>query len=155
MEASLGPMLNSKQVFLSSPDAVKLRITEDTSLTTPIAADMPELSVPDPAVGAGVVRKVVRRQARQAQGRTGGRDSRVQPALHQSRGRGGSHQRARVRSGRTGSAEHRAFCKSLEAGGIKLDVAYRKATNMALAICVLTDPWGTYIELSDGLAAVQ
>ena len=50
MEASLGPMLNSKQVFLSSPDAVKLRITEDTSLTTPIAADTPELSVPDPAV---------------------------------------------------------------------------------------------------------
>jgi catechol 2,3-dioxygenase-like lactoylglutathione lyase family enzyme len=46
-------------------------------------------------------------------------------------------------------------CKSFEASGLKLDGAYRKATAMNLAVCVLTDPWGTYIEISEGLAAVQ
>ena len=46
-------------------------------------------------------------------------------------------------------------CKNLEASGIKLDGAYRKATAMNLAVCVLTDPWGTYIEISEGLAAVK
>jgi hypothetical protein len=47
------------------------------------------------------------------------------------------------------------FCKKLEAGGVKLDGAYRKAANMNMAVCLLTDPWGTFIELSEGLAAVK
>jgi hypothetical protein len=46
-------------------------------------------------------------------------------------------------------------CKDFEASGLKLDGAYRKATAMNLAVCVLTDPWGTYIEISEGLAAVK
>jgi hypothetical protein len=38
---------------------------------------------------------------------------------------------------------------------VKLDTPYRKAAAMNLAVCVFTDPWGTYIEVSEGLAAVQ
>jgi len=30
-----------------------------------------------------------------------------------------------------------------------------KAKNMDLSVSILTDPWGTYIELSQGLAAVK
>jgi hypothetical protein len=26
---------------------------------------------------------------------------------------------------------------------------------MDLAVCLITDPWGTYIEMSEGLAAVR
>jgi hypothetical protein len=47
------------------------------------------------------------------------------------------------------------LCKNLDAAGIKLDTPYRKAAAMNLAVCVLTDPWGTYIEISEGLAAVK
>jgi catechol 2,3-dioxygenase-like lactoylglutathione lyase family enzyme len=44
-----------------------------------------------------------------------------------------------------------AFCKALEAQGIKLDVTYRKVPQTDIAIAFITDPWGTSIELSEGL----
>jgi len=44
-----------------------------------------------------------------------------------------------------------AFCKKLDASGIKFDVAYRKVPNLGLALAFLTDPFGTYIELTEGL----
>lgn len=43
-----------------------------------------------------------------------------------------------------------AFCKKLEAAGVKFDVPYRKIPSLDLAIAFLTDPWGTYIELTEG-----
>jgi catechol 2,3-dioxygenase-like lactoylglutathione lyase family enzyme len=45
-----------------------------------------------------------------------------------------------------------AFCKNLEAAGLKLDRAYTRLPNSAVAIAFLTDPWGTYIELTENLA---
>lgn len=44
-----------------------------------------------------------------------------------------------------------AFCKKLEANGIKLDVPYRKVPAAGIAIAFLTDPFGTYVELTEGL----
>jgi catechol 2,3-dioxygenase-like lactoylglutathione lyase family enzyme len=44
-----------------------------------------------------------------------------------------------------------AFCKKLEAAGVKLDVAYRKVPNLGIALAFLTDPSGVYIELTEGL----
>jgi catechol 2,3-dioxygenase-like lactoylglutathione lyase family enzyme len=43
-----------------------------------------------------------------------------------------------------------AFCKSLEAKGITFNRPYSKLPS-GLAIAFLTDPWGTYIELTEGL----
>ena len=47
-----------------------------------------------------------------------------------------------------------AFCKKLEADGIKLAVPYRKVPALNIAIAFFTDPWGTYIELTEGLDKV-
>jgi catechol 2,3-dioxygenase-like lactoylglutathione lyase family enzyme len=47
-----------------------------------------------------------------------------------------------------------AFCKKLEESGIKLAVPYRKVPALNLAIAFITDPWGTYIELTEGLDKV-
>jgi catechol 2,3-dioxygenase-like lactoylglutathione lyase family enzyme len=44
-----------------------------------------------------------------------------------------------------------AFTKTLEAQGIKLAVTYRQVPALNIAIAFITDPWGTYIELSEGL----
>jgi catechol 2,3-dioxygenase-like lactoylglutathione lyase family enzyme len=44
------------------------------------------------------------------------------------------------------------FCKGLEAQGIKLTVTYRRIDALDTAIAFVTDPWGTSIELSEGLA---
>ena len=43
-----------------------------------------------------------------------------------------------------------AFCKKLEANGVKLDTPYTKQPS-GNATAVLTDPWGTRIELTEGL----
>ncbi len=43
------------------------------------------------------------------------------------------------------------FCKKLEAGGVKLDQPYSKSRHRGFASAELTDPWGTSIELTEGL----
>ena len=48
-----------------------------------------------------------------------------------------------------------AFCKQLEAQGIKLAVAYRQVPALGIAIAFITDPWGTSIELTEGLDKVE
>jgi catechol 2,3-dioxygenase-like lactoylglutathione lyase family enzyme len=44
-----------------------------------------------------------------------------------------------------------AFCKKLEADGVKLDAPYSKSRHKSFASAELTDPWGISIELSEGL----
>ena len=44
------------------------------------------------------------------------------------------------------------FCKKLEAAGQKFDRSYGRLPNSTTAIAFLTDPWGTYIELTENLA---
>lgn len=44
-----------------------------------------------------------------------------------------------------------AFCKRLEAQGVTFDRPYTKVASLGIAIAFLTDPWGTYIELTEGL----
>jgi catechol 2,3-dioxygenase-like lactoylglutathione lyase family enzyme len=48
-----------------------------------------------------------------------------------------------------------AFCKKLEEMGIKLNVPYRSVPALGLSIAFITDPWGTYIELTEGLDKVS
>jgi catechol 2,3-dioxygenase-like lactoylglutathione lyase family enzyme len=43
-----------------------------------------------------------------------------------------------------------AFCKKLEARGMKLDVPYREVPAIGLKIAYITDPSGVYIELTEG-----
>jgi len=48
-----------------------------------------------------------------------------------------------------------AFTKKLEADGIKLTVPYRKVPALGIAIAFINDPWGTSIELTEGLDKVS
>jgi len=47
------------------------------------------------------------------------------------------------------------FCKKLEASGVKLAVPYRTVPALGIAIAFFTDPWGTYVELTEGLDRVS
>ena len=47
-----------------------------------------------------------------------------------------------------------SFVAELEAKGVTFDVPYREIPAANLAIAFLTDPWGTYIELTEGLDTV-
>ena len=48
-----------------------------------------------------------------------------------------------------------AFTKKLEADGIPLTVSYRKVPALNIAIAFIQDPWGTSIELTEGLAGIE
>ena len=44
------------------------------------------------------------------------------------------------------------FVRSLDAKGIRIEAPIRQVPNTKVKIAFLTDPWGTYIELTEGLA---
>ena len=48
-----------------------------------------------------------------------------------------------------------AFTKQLEAQGLKLDRPYTKIAGLGIAVAFIKDPWGTNIELSEGLDTVK
>ncbi|MBI2185777.1 MAG: VOC family protein [Acidobacteria bacterium] len=45
-----------------------------------------------------------------------------------------------------------AFCRRLEAAGVKLERPYRRNAGDGFATALLVDPWGTSIELTEGLS---
>jgi len=47
------------------------------------------------------------------------------------------------------------FTQKLEAQGVKLDRPYTKVPELGIAIAFIKDPWGTNIEMTEGLAAVK
>lgn len=46
-----------------------------------------------------------------------------------------------------------AFCRKLEAAGVTFDRPYTKNAALGLGLAFFTDPFGTYIELTEGLGA--
>ena len=48
-----------------------------------------------------------------------------------------------------------SFCRLLEAKGIVFDVPYREVPSLGIAVAFFTDPWGTYIELTEGLNKIK
>ena len=47
------------------------------------------------------------------------------------------------------------FTKKLQANGIKLDRPFTKVAALDIAVAFIRDPWGTYIELTDGLDKIR
>ena len=47
------------------------------------------------------------------------------------------------------------FTQKLEAQGVKLDRPYTKVPELGIAIAFIKDPWGTNIEMTEGLAGVK
>jgi catechol 2,3-dioxygenase-like lactoylglutathione lyase family enzyme len=44
-----------------------------------------------------------------------------------------------------------AFCKKAETSGVKFDLPFTKRPELGIAQAFVTDPWGNYIELTEGL----
>jgi catechol 2,3-dioxygenase-like lactoylglutathione lyase family enzyme len=144
-----------QEVFLMGPDQVKVRVVEDSSLETPIAADEIRMMVPDPEAASAWYAKWFGaqpvRRGKDVMAPIPGSNivfTKAPGPVAGTKGRAFDRIGLEVR-------DVQQFCKDIEASGIKLDGAYRKATAMNLAVCVLTDPWGTYIEVSQGLNAVK
>jgi catechol 2,3-dioxygenase-like lactoylglutathione lyase family enzyme len=142
----------TKQIMVTFPEKVKLEFTEDANLSTPIALHHIHNSTMDPEkLRAWYVKtfgaKAGTRGTFLAAFIPGGEVDfrKAQQAEAPTKGRTLDHIGFEVK-------DLEAFCKKLQADGVNFEMAYRDIPQIALKIAFLTDPDGTRIELTEGLA---
>jgi len=147
-----------QQAFVFTPDDVKIEILEDQSLTVPIAFHHIHFYVADSDTGADQVKEIQAWYAKMfgaKPGMRGPNQAADVPGVNLTFTK--SPTPTAATKGRT--LDHigfevkdlEAFCKKLEANGVKLDRPYQKAPIAGLTLAFLTYPWGTSIELNEGL----
>jgi catechol 2,3-dioxygenase-like lactoylglutathione lyase family enzyme len=150
------PGATKTRAFLFTPDAIKVRLAEDRKLSTPVAADMLQMDVPNVAEAQAWYQKwfgakLVKEGNETYADIPGHRILFAEAKTPVAGTRGLAFDRIGLE---IKNLEN--FCKKLDGGGIKLDgKGYNKAKAVDLAVCLITDPFGTYIEMSEGLAAVK
>jgi len=146
---------SATQVFLMTPDKIKIRITEDKSLATAIAADTVKMMVPNVAEAQAWYGKHFGAELVKRGNETVANIPGASILFEQAKGSmAPSKGRALDRIGLE-VVGLEAFCKKLEEAGVKFEGPYRRTEAMNAAFAVFQDPWGTLVELSEGLAAVK
>jgi catechol 2,3-dioxygenase-like lactoylglutathione lyase family enzyme len=147
---------NPKQAFLTAPDDIRIEILEDTSITNPIEMHHIHLFVTDPPAAqawyvktfGAIAGKRGRFDTANVPGAEIAFDRADMPQIP-SKGRSADHMGFEVKS-------IDQFVKNLEAAGIQTEAPIRTSANASkLRIAYITDPWGTYIELTEGLAPAK
>jgi catechol 2,3-dioxygenase-like lactoylglutathione lyase family enzyme len=146
---------SAKQVYLLSPDKIKVRVTEERSLDVPIAADTIKMVVPNVAEAVAWYAKYFGAEMVKRGKETVANIPGSSIVFEQAKGpvaptKGRAFDRIGLEV-----VGLEAFAKKLEDAGIKFDSPYRKAAAMNAAFAVFQDPFGTLIELSEGLSAVK
>jgi len=147
----LNPGQKALQAFVMAPDDVKIELTEDPGMAAPIAHH--HIHFNNGAVAETKAWYV------KTFGAKGGKRGQFEAADVPGVNLSFSSSDAAVAPTKGRSLDHigfevrnlEAFCKRLEETGIKFDVPYRKVQALGISIAFLTDPWGTYIELTEGL----
>jgi len=141
--------------FTMGPDDTKVELIENKAVTHPIAMHHVHFAAPDvAAMKAWYVKTFAARPGTRA-----GFEAADLPGVNltfgaapdpvvPTRGRTLDHIGFEVNN-------LEAFCRQLEAGGIKLDRGYTKIPALGVAVAFITDPWGTYIELTEGLSGIE
>ena len=139
-----------EQGFVYTPDGLKIEILEDKSLTVPIKnhhvhfyvsqAEIPQIQTWYAKTFGAKPGMRGQNQAADIPGVNLTFSKSDSPALP-TKGRALDHIGFEVK-------HLEAFCKNLEASGIKLDRPYGKLPN-GVGIAFITDPWGTQIELNE------
>jgi catechol 2,3-dioxygenase-like lactoylglutathione lyase family enzyme len=142
---------NVGQGFLTGPDNVRIEIYENKAISTPMAMHHIHLFVTDPLEA----QKWYIQHFGATPGKRGMYDTANVPgteitlakseAQAPTKGRSVDHMGFEVQ-------DIDAFVAKLQAAGIKTDAAIRNSTNASnLRIVYVTDPWGTEIEITQGL----
>ena len=145
----------TRQMFIQFPDAIKIEFSEDRKQDKPVVHDHIHFAVPQVDEQRAWYEKTFGAKL----GMTGrfkaadvpgvnlrwNKSERPLPAI---KGTSVDHIGFEV-------ANLEEFCKKLEAEGVKFDLRYRAVEQIGLRIAFLTDPWGVYIELTEGLAALD
>jgi catechol 2,3-dioxygenase-like lactoylglutathione lyase family enzyme len=151
-------MSRATQVYLHTPDDVRVEILEEPSLPTSIAGHHIHFAVKDiPAAQAWYAKTFGGVPGKRAQF-----DNDLLPGIDLSfSGPGGGGTDPESTKGR--ALDHigfevknlPAFFAKLQADGIKVDRPLQKAPNGTTQIAFVFDPWGTLIELTEGLAPAK
>jgi catechol 2,3-dioxygenase-like lactoylglutathione lyase family enzyme len=142
---------NPNQAYVTGPDGVRIELLEDKTMTTPIAMHHIHMFATAPLeVQAWYVKNFGA-----TAGKRGNFDTANLPGAEISLTKNDMPQ-----AGTKGRAvDHigfevknlEAFVKKLESQGVKMDAEPRQLPNSSTKIAFLTDPWGTYIELTENL----
>ena len=145
----------TRQMFIQFPDAIKIEFSEDKKLDQPVVHDHIHFAVPQIEEQRAWYEKTFGAKL----GMTGRFKAADVPGVNL-RWNQADHRLPGIKGT---SVDHigfevanlEAFCKKLEAEGVKFDLPYRSVERIGLNIAFLTDPWGVYIELTEGLAALD
>jgi catechol 2,3-dioxygenase-like lactoylglutathione lyase family enzyme len=143
------------QVFLTAPDEIRVEIFEDPSLPAPIVMNHVHLVIPDSEAAQSWYVKnfgavAGKRRVYDTATVPGAEISLTQNEMPQAptKGRAVDHIGFEVKN-------IDEFVKKLESAGIHTEAPIRTSANASkLRIAFITDPWGTYIELTQGLTPV-
>lgn len=150
LKVDVGP--NPGQAFVYTPDDVRFEIVDDKSLAVPIAMHHVHFVVPEaavPEIKAWYVKLFGAKPGMRLQNQAADLPgvnltfSKSADPIVGTKGHLLDHIGFEVKN-------LKEFCEKLEANGVKLDRPYTK-TATGLGLAFLTDPWGTYIELNEGL----
>ncbi len=139
---------NKRQIMITGPDGLKLELTVDPTLSGPIRFHHIHFYTADPlAIQAWYFEKFGAKPGKRAAweavdlpGANLTYTKATEPTVP-TVNRAIDHIGFEVR-------DLEAFCKKLEASGIKFEVAYRKMPQLGIALAFFTDPWGTRICLT-------
>jgi catechol 2,3-dioxygenase-like lactoylglutathione lyase family enzyme len=145
---------DTRIAYVMAPDEIKVEFLENKSLDAPILSHHVHFAAPDvEQMKAWYVTVFGARP-----GRRGSFEAADIPGLNltfspspgpvvPTRGRALDHIGVEIKN-------LEQFCKNLEAKGIKLDRGYSKAAGSSFGVAIMTDPWGTRIELTEGYEAL-
>jgi catechol 2,3-dioxygenase-like lactoylglutathione lyase family enzyme len=158
---TIDPTENPNEVYVHAPDGIRLEVYGEPALPTPVSMNHIHYNAPDiPAIKTWYVKAFGANPSRRpcvgCISRPGMIVAGDLPAVNLSF----SGTRTPVVATKGRSLDHIGFdvtnldefVKGLEARGIKIDAPVRQVPNTKLKVAFLSDPWGTYIELTEGLA---
>jgi catechol 2,3-dioxygenase-like lactoylglutathione lyase family enzyme len=146
---------NDKQAMLLSPDDIRFELTADPTLDVPVAmhhihfytADLEATRKWYVEMFGAIPGKRAQFEAADLPG-VNLSFSKAATAPAGTKGRAVDHIGFEVKN-------LEAFTKKLEQRGVKFTIPYRTVPKLGIAIAFFTDPWGTYVELTEGLGRVE
>ncbi len=146
---------SATQMIINGPEGVRVELTGDAEMATPVAHHHIHFATPD----IFPMRQWYADTFGAIPGRRGKFEAADLPGVNLS----WNKTEAKTVPTKGHTLDHigfevtnlEGFIKKLESKGIKMDVAYRKVPSLGIAIAFFTDPWGTYIELTEGLSQVH
>jgi hypothetical protein len=153
--AGIEPMKEYKATTLLGPDDVQVRITEDKALATPIAADGLVMNVANATEVSAWYAKWFGAKVSRSGSDTIGDIPGAHIVFHETKDAIAPTKGHSLGLLGFEVMDLQAFVKKYQDAGGKLDNAIATSAAANLSVVQLTDPWGTSIEVSQGLKAAK